>query len=67
MEANAWHSPKGNNQWIQLPLKLTRKSLDEVMNHEYRKSMMDDLHSTTNMPYSTDKNADLLAMLTPVI
>lgn len=66
-ELLVFHDPKLNGVYNQYPFKLARKSVCDMINVEYRKYIMNDLRDTTNLPYTSDKNANLCKMFELVI
>lgn len=54
-----YHQAKGGNRFVLTPYKLPRGSICESLNKDYRKFLMHDLHTTSNLPFSDDQMEDL--------
>lgn len=52
-------SSSGNNQFIILPFRVSRKPFCDFINSEYRKYFMNDMHKVSKLPYTENDDEDL--------
>lgn len=59
MEINVDFSIDRNAPYIKSPIKIVRDSLCTKVNNDYRKYVMNDMHTKSNMPWTDDEGEDL--------
>lgn len=63
VEYRMFCSPTGNDQYHLTPYRIYRKPICDVINTVYRHSLMEDIKSYSNMPYSKDKKVNLCDLM----
>lgn len=67
VDADAYYSAYGNNQFTQLPYKFKPKILCDALNTYYREFWMNELEPPiSDLPFSKDKNTNLCPMFIKV-
>lgn len=59
VEVEIFFRSLGNNQFVKSPYGVSNKPLCDIINNEYRKSIMQDFHAASNFPYSKNPATDL--------